>query len=68
MVPDRAAAGGLQPFVVGVLNVNGVETLGVIGGYGYVAPGVYGALGTVFTLTDLAGQWQARTDSDFWVG
>lgn len=57
---------GMNHSVVGVLNVNGVETLGVISGYGYVN-GAYGAIGHVYTLTSLTGQWQARTDSDFWV-
>lgn len=63
-IADLPIAG--NHWVAGVLWVNGVETLGVLSGYGKVN-GSYAAIGHVYTLTDLAGQWVARTESDFWV-
>jgi hypothetical protein len=51
---------------LGALTINGVETLGQIGGY-VRRNSVYQACGTVHTLSSKTGQWQARTDSDFWV-
>jgi hypothetical protein len=52
---------GRSHFTAAVLTVNGVETLGVITGYGSS-----GAMRDIYTTTDLV-TWTARTDSDFWV-
>jgi hypothetical protein len=56
----------LNHSIVGVLTIDGVETLGVIGGYNNVTHSGGGPLGTVYTLNALNGSWVARTDSDFW--
>lgn len=45
------------------LNVEGVQTLGVIGGYTNGS----GPLGTIHTTTDPDAGWLARTESDFWI-
>jgi hypothetical protein len=57
----------LNHHAVGVLTIDGVETLGVIGGYNNLAYSGGGPIGKIWTLGGLTGTWQARTDSDFWV-
>lgn len=54
---------GASHQVAFALTVQGVPTLGVIGGY----TNGTGPLGTIHTTTNLAQPWSPRTDSDFWV-
>lgn len=57
----------LNHAAVGVLTVDGVETLAVIGGYNNLTHAAGGPLGTIYTLNSLGGSWLSRSDSDFWV-
>ncbi len=52
--------------MVGVLTIDGVETLAVIGGYNQNDRPDGSPYGTIYTTTDLT-QWVARMDSDFWL-
>lgn len=57
----------LNHAMAGTLTVNGVETVGVIGGYNNLTHAGGGPLGTIYTLDGIGSQWRSRTDSDFWV-
>lgn len=57
----------LNHSICGVLTIDGVETLAVIGGYNNQTHYAGGPLGTIYTTTSLNGPWVARYESDFWV-